>query len=424
LRKLYSFSVFLYTLGIRIAAFWNPKARLWISGRKDIFPSLESAFMNEERKTVWMHCASLGEFEQGRPLLEAIRKEYPNYTILLTFFSPSGFQIRKNYSGADFVFYLPSDSPENAKKFIKITRPILAVFIKYEFWYHYLATLKSNQIPTLLVSAIFRKGQPFFKSYGAFWREMLGFYEKIFVQDNDSYELMETVGLGQKSIVSGDTRFDRVISIVENHTPLHLIEYFCQQNKVIVAGSTWLEDEEILDHYANTNPQIKFIIAPHEIDEPHLHDLEKLFRHAVRYSRISSISDENYRNNLMAGKNILIIDNMGMLSKLYKYATVTYVGGGFGGAGIHNILEAAAYGKPVLFGPVNQKSREAQDLQELGAAFTVESALELETLLNTLLKDDAKTASLGKIASGYVYQESGATRKIMDFIQEKRLLTN
>ena len=203
MRKLYSFSVFLYTLGIRIAAFWNPKARLWVSGRKDIFPLLESAFMNQERKTVWMHCASLGEFEQGRPLLEAIRKEYPNYTILLTFFSPSGFQIRNKYSGADFVFYLPSDSPENAKKFIKITRPILAVFIKYEFWYNYLATLKSNQVPILLVSALFRKGQPFFKSYGSFWRKKLWFYEKIFVQDNASYKLLESAGFGQKSIVSG-----------------------------------------------------------------------------------------------------------------------------------------------------------------------------------------------------------------------------
>jgi 3-deoxy-D-manno-octulosonic-acid transferase len=414
----------MYTSGIRIAATWNPKARLWIEGRQGLFTRLENAFSSKEGKTIWMHCASLGEFEQGRPLLEAIREAYPNHTILLTFFSPSGYEIRKNYAGADLVFYLPADSPEHARKFIQITRPELAIFIKYEFWYHYLTTLQSKHIPTLLVSAIFRKGQPFFKPYGAFWRQMLSCYKQLFVQDKGSFALLDAVGFGDQTTISGDTRFDRVIAVAQNHTDIPEIASFCGGSDVIVAGSTWLEDEEILDHYANHHPEIKFIIAPHEIDEAHLLELEKLFKKAIRFSALPAEKENQGLKESFATKNILIIDNMGMLSKLYRYATITYIGGGFGGAGIHNILEAAVYGKPVLFGPVNQKSREAQDLLESGAAFTVLNALELESLLDQLLKDKEKCTRLGMIASAYVRQESGATGKIMDYIQEKRLLTN
>lgn len=421
---LYSLSIFIYTLGIRIAASWNPKARLWIAGRKDIFRRLEDASRKFGGKTIWMHCASLGEFEQGRPLLEAIRHAYPTHTLLLTFFSPSGYEIRKNYAGADMVFYLPADSPENAKKFIEITRPVLAIFIKYEFWYYYLTALKSNHIPTLLVSAIFRNGQPFFKSYGRFWRQMLGCYKQLFVQDKGSFSLLESVGYGANTTISGDTRFDRVITVANNHTDIPEIARFCGKSEVIVAGSTWLEDEEILDHYANQHQEIKFIVAPHEIDEAHLHELEKLFKNAIRFSVYAAENENRELKESFTQKNILIMDNMGMLSKLYHYATITYIGGGFGGAGIHNILEAVVYGKPVLFGPVNQKSREAQDLLESGAAFTVLNALELESLLDELLKDKEKCARLGKIASAYVRQESGATGKIMDYIQENRLLTN
>jgi 3-deoxy-D-manno-octulosonic-acid transferase len=351
LLQLYNFSLFLYTLGIRIASNWNPKALLWIEGRKKIFPLLEKNYSNAGKKTIWVHCASLGEFEQGRPLLEAIREAYPNCIILLTFFSPSGYEIRKNYTGADFVFYLPADSKKNAKRFLQITRPDLAIFIKYEFWYHYLNQLKENKIPTLLVSAIFRESQPFFKTYGGFWRKMLSCYRFIFVQDNNSFNLLRKIGFEKNTSISGDTRFDRVISIAENEIDLPFIKAFCGNHEVVVAGSTWIEDEEVIDHYANNHPEKRFIIAPHEIHETHIHEVEKLFRHALRYSILSEANNEKKLSEILTGKNILIMDNMGMLSKLYYFATVTYVGGGFGGAGIHNILEAAVYGKPVLFGP-------------------------------------------------------------------------
>ncbi len=422
--QLYTFSLFLYTLGIRIASIWNPKARLWTNGRKNIFSLLEKNFSTGKKKTIWMHCASLGEFEQGRPLLESIREAYPNYTILLTFFSPSGYEIRKNYPGADFVCYLPADNRKNAQRFLKITRPDLAIFIKYEFWYHYLAQLKENKIPTLLVSAIFRNTQPFFKSYGGFWRKMLSCYRYIFVQDSKSFDLLKGIGFEKNTAISGDTRFDRVLAIAENEINLPIIKDFCESQDVLVAGSTWIEDEEVIDHYANNHPEKRFIIAPHEIHEDHIHELEKLFRNAVRYSTLTSVINETNRSEMLAGKHILIIDNMGMLSKLYYYATITYVGGGFGGAGIHNILEAVVYGKPVLFGPVNQKSREAQDLQKLGSAISIQSAVELEETLNVLFTDKEKCKTLGNLASGYVRKESGATLKIMHFIQENRLLTN
>jgi 3-deoxy-D-manno-octulosonic-acid transferase len=411
-------------LGIRIASGWNPKARLWINGRKNIFPLLEKNFNHERKKTIWMHCASLGEFEQGRPLLEAIREAYPNYTLLLTFFSPSGFEIRKNYAGADVVCYLPPDSRKNAQRFLRITQPELAIFIKYEFWYHYLTQLKEHNIPTLLVSAIFRNSQPFFKAYGGFWRKMLSCYRLIFVQDKSSFDLLSKIGFEKNSAISGDTRFDRVMAIAENDINLPIIESFCASHDVMVAGSTWIEDEEVIDHYANNHPEKRFIIAPHEIHEVHIRELEKLFRNAVRYSSLTSVNNEINRSEMLAGKHILIMDNMGMLSKLYYYADVTYVGGGFGGAGIHNILEAVVYGKPVLFGPVNQKSREAQDLQELGAAISIQSAIELEDTLNTLLTNKEKCKALGELALGYVKKESGATGKIMQCIQENRLLTN
>lgn len=422
--QLYTFSIFLYNLGIRIASIWNPKARQWTDGRKNLFPLLEKNFRMGKKKTIWMHCASLGEFEQGRPLLEAIREAYPNYAILLTFFSPSGYEIRKNYAGADFVCYLPSDNRKNAQQFLHITRPDLAIFIKYEFWYHYLTQLKENNIPTLLVSAIFRNTQPFFKGYGGFWRKMLSCYRYIFVQDSKSFDLLKGIGLEQSTAISGDTRFDRVIAIAENDINLPIIKDFCENHEVMVAGSTWIEDEEVIDHYANNHPEKRFIIAPHEIHEAHINELEKLFRNAVRYSTLTSGNNKTNRLEILHGKNILVIDNMGMLSKLYYYATVTYVGGGFGGAGIHNILEAVVYGKPVLFGPVNQKSREAQDLMELGAAISIQSAVELEEALNILFTDKDKCKTLGKLASGYVRKESGATMKIMHFIQENRLLTN
>lgn len=429
----YNIFLWFYTTAIRLVALWNPKARLWRTGRDGLFERLETVWNSPEvRKyesrnpdeitynssfTIWMHCASLGEFEQGRPLLEALRLQYPGCRIVLTFFSPSGYEIRKDYQGADYVCYLPMDSRKNARRFISIIRPSMVLWVKYEYWYYYLAELKKQQIPTLLISGIFRKSQPFFTWYGRLHRYMLDCFTHIFVQTQESVELLAGIGVKKNVSISGDTRFDRVITIAEQFSGIDTIEQFCGQHPVIVAGSTWPDDEEEIDHYANTHPGIRFIIAPHLIDEEHLHDIEKLFKHCVRFSNLSA---NGYQ--LPAAANTLIIDNIGMLSRLYKYATITYVGGGFGEDGIHNILEAAVYGKPVIFGPVYDKYAEAIALLEAGGAFTVSNALELEQTFNKLLENNELYTSSCQAAYHYVHANKGATDMIMQYIQEKRLL--
>ncbi len=379
---------------------------------------LQTATVEDRGNLVWMHCSSMGEFEQGRPLLEAIGKAFPSKKILLTFFSPSGYEVRKNYTGAQYIFYLPLDSEKNARAFIESTMPALAIFIKYEFWYYYLAELGRKNIPTVLVSGIFRKEQPFFKNYGGLWRTMLKNFSHFFVQTEESVALLSSIGFDKNVSLCGDTRFDRVIEIAEKFEPVPEIERFCAGHRVLVAGSTWPEDEEALDHYANTNPAIKFIIAPHEIHEDHLKQMEKLFRHNIRYSEYLNPGEEPQT------ANVLIINNIGMLSRLYRYADITYVGGGFGGDGIHNILEAAVYGKPVIFGPEHDKFREALDLIDDGGAITVESAIELEKILDQLFGDAEELQKRGNVASSYVFANAGATKKILDHIQENRLLTN
>ena len=370
-----------------------------------------------------MHCASLGEFEQGRPVLEAIKQQYPDIPIVLTFYSPSGYEIRKNYPGADFIYYLPPDSPQNAKRFLAAVQPSLAIFVKYEFWHFYLKALKSKRVPTLLISAIFRKKQTFFKSYGGFWRNMLNTFDQLFVQTADSAALLKESGLGEKVTISGDTRFDRVITIAGNKEPLPLIAAFCANFPVIVAGSTWIEDEEVLDHFARTHPEVRFIIAPHEIHENRLKEIEKLFVNTIRFSKWKTIS-ESERKSLPPGINVLIIDNIGMLSRLYSYADITYIGGAFGGDGIHNILEAVVYYKPVVFGPVYEGFKETTELVDAGGAETVENALELEKVFNTLLEHKDLRENKGKISGTYVRENAGATAIIMQYIQENRLLTN
>lgn len=410
--SLFFYTIFLkvYPVVIRIAALWNDKAKLWIKGRKN-FP----VFNSPESETIWMHCASLGEFEQGRPLLEKIRKEFPRYTIVITFFSPSGYEIEKNFTGADHIFYLPIDSASNAKRFIQLINPALVLWVKYEYWYHYLFELKNKNIPTLLISGAFRKDQPFFKWYGNFWNEMLDCFTYYFVQNSNSKILLATINI-KNVTVSGDTRFDRVISIAENFDDVPLIKEFCGSSKVIVAGSTWEDDEAELIHYARTNTDIKFIIAPHEVDKENLADVKKEFKNSLFYSELNDLTIQN--------TNIIIIDNVGMLSRLYKYAGITYVGGGFGDDGLHNILEAAVYGKPVIFGPVFEKNFEAEELISCGGAITIENALELEKVLNNLLNNPVELKKRSEAAKNYVYKNAGATKKIMEYIQENRLLTN
>jgi len=408
-------------MGAILLSPWNKKAARWLNGRKGIFNQVKASIGSNTAPVIWMHCASLGEFEQGRPLLEYLEKTYPTHKIFLSFFSPSGYEIRKDFNGADYVFYLPMDSAANAIQLLDLVKPQLVLWVKYEYWYYYLHEIKRRNIPLLLVSGVFREGQPFFKYYGSFHRKMLGCFSHIFVQNEEAKKLLGAIGFSENVTTTGDTRFDRVIDIAENFQAISIIESFIQGNQVIVAGSTWEEDEEELDHYANTHPELKFIIAPHEIDEEHLMDIEKLFQQSIRFSKWKEIAVNNPEG---ISKNVLIIDNIGMLASLYKYATITYVGGGFGDDGVHNVLEAAVYGKPVIFGPVYEKFREAVELEEEGGAYSIENALELEELLNKLLVNTLECYNAGTASGNYVYSNKGATEKILSFIQENRLLTN
>lgn len=426
----YNIFLILFKTGIRITALFNVKAKSWVAGRRNIFEKLETAITGND-KVIWMHCASLGEFEQGRPLLEKLRSQYPGHKLLLTFFSPSGFEIRKDYKGANWVFYLPMDGVLNAKHFIKIVNPSLVIFVKYEFWYYYLKEIKQRNIPLLLVSALFREDSGYFKWHNGLQRKMLFFFQHVFVQTEASKKMLGSIGLTDNCSVSGDTRFDRVIEIAENSAGIPVIEQFTAKKKTIVAGSTWPEDEEVLQKAMQTinDPLLLLIIAPHEITSDHISQLRKLFPGSILFSEIADTHwyPDSYReaigNKQITPGNTLIIDNIGMLSRLYKYAYITYIGGGFG-KGIHNTLEAAVYGKPVLFGPVYHKFNEAMDLVSAGGAITINNAEACNRAIQKLLQDDNLYARSSESAREYVYENKGATEKVMRFIQENRLLTN
>ena len=415
MKLLYNIFIQLYSFAAKLISFSNPKATLWLDGRKDILNKLDAAFKGNQSKVIWMHCASLGEFEQGRPIVEKLKLQTPNAKFLITFFSPSGYEIQKNYAGADWVFYLPIDTATNAAQFYKIVNPSLIIFVKYEFWYHYIKEAKTQNIPLLLVSGIFRQSQPFFKWYGGLHRKMLSCFTYLFVQNEVSLNLLQTIHKSNNVAVCGDTRFDRVIEIATQTKTYKDIENFIGTSPVIVAGSTWTEDDEELDHYANTHPEIKFIVAPHDITNDRLIECLTLYKHAVLYSKIDTAK---------ADTNVVIIDNIGMLSTLYKYATICYIGGGFGGDGVHNVLEAAVYAKPVFFGDEYDKYTEAVELIEADGAIAVENALELETQLNQLFQNKNALLQMGNKAKYYVEKNSGATSKILDYIYANRLLTN
>ncbi len=402
-----------------MAALWNPKASLWVAGRKNIFDKIKSELGTQHTKLVWMHCASLGEFEQGRPLLEEIKIGNPEIKTVLSFFSPSGYEVMKNYSGADHIFYLPMDSKNNAVKFIDAISPSLVLWVKYEFWFYYLAELKRRNIHTILVSGIFRDNQPFFKWYGGIWRIMLDCFTHIFVQNDQSAGLLEKICTNQNITVNGDTRFDRVIAIAEKFENIPFITAYCDNKQVVVAGSTWEEDEVELLHFVKAHPEIKFIIAPHEVDEENLADVKKEFPDSICYSELIATA-----NGQPSTSNVLIIDNIRMLSRLYKYATIAYVGGGFGVDGVHNVLEAAVYGKPVVIGPVYEKFDEATGLVETGGGISISSLFELEAVMNKLLLDDKEREGVGETARNFVYSRAGAAEKIIRYIQVNRLLTN
>jgi 3-deoxy-D-manno-octulosonic-acid transferase len=406
----------LYNLGIRIfeaaahlVAPFNSKASLWVKGRERWADKITEKIRPGE-KTVWMHCASLGEFEQGRPVIEAIRKADPSVKIVLTFFSPSGYEIRKNYDRADYVAYLPSDTPVNAVKFIELVNPVYVIFVKYEFWNNYISVLSKKNIPLYLISGIFRPGQHFFRWYGSFFRDMLRKFEKIFVQDQKSVDLLSEIGI-DRVVLAGDTRFDRVVQIAGSAKAISVLDQFRGDEKLFLAGSSWKPDEEIIAEYINTYPaKMKWVFAPHEIDKSNIDRLEKLFKVAtVRFSEFNEKSKDS---------RVLIIDNIGMLSSAYRYAYIAAIGGGFG-KGIHNLLEPVCWGVPVVFGPIHEKFREAIDLKANGAAKSFVTYDQFKAIIDAWLNDEKLYSSASRSAADYVNSNTGATEIIIKEIAQK-----
>ncbi len=409
MRLLYTIFIYIYLMLIKAAALFSTKAAFWINGRKNIRNIIKS--INPTKKEVaWIHAASLGEFEQGRPLIEEIRKRFPETYILLTFFSPSGYEIRKNYTGVDKVLYLPIDTPANARFFISQINPAIAVFIKYEYWYNYLHELNRCNIPVVFISAIFRPGQHFFKAYGSWFRTQLKKVDWFFVQHQSSLELLNSIGI-QSVTESGDTRFDRVHSIAQNVKSIPEIAVFKSNKLLLIAGSTWPADEAVfMEAMSSFRSQFKIIIAPHEV---HADRIVKLMNscgtNCIRYSEISA------RDAVTA--DILIIDNIGILSSIYQYADFVYIGGGFG-KGIHNILEAATFVGPVFFGPNYLKFQEAKELIKEGGAFSIETASQLKDQISTYINDASKQKEKASVCRNYVSSHTGATGKVMLKVSE------
>lgn len=404
---LYNIGIALYDLAVGIAARRNPKARLWKDGRRGIFDRMSEA-VSPDDKVVWIHSASLGEFEQGRPIIEKIKERYPDYKILLTFFSPSGYEIRKNYPKADYIFYLPSDRPSNVRRFLDIAHPSAVIFIKYEFWLNYLGELRKRRIPTYIVSAIFRRNSVFFRFYGGSWRRALATFSTMFVQNEESKRLLAQIGRSNV-VVAGDTRFDRVADIARAAKRIPIIEAFREKSRLFVAGSTWGLDEELLQQLINDNPEIKFVVAPHEMEEQRIgRIIERTRGGAMRYTQCDERTD-------FSATQVLILDTVGILSSVYGYASWAYIGGGFG-VGIHNTLEAATFGLPIAFGPNYRKFKEACDMIALGAAHSITSAAELKEWFEPLRDDEQKREQVSRIASDYTQSNCGATEAIVDTV--------
>ncbi|MBK8847773.1 MAG: 3-deoxy-D-manno-octulosonic acid transferase [Bacteroidetes bacterium] len=396
-----------YGLAIYFASFFNAKAKAWITGRKNLLDNIASQLKSGEER-IWLHCSSLGEFEQGKPLIERLRAEYPHYKIVLTFFSPSGYNQKRNDPSVDYVFYIPLDGPAVSKKFIKLIKPRLAFFVKYEFWHFYIFYLKKYKVPSFAFSSNFRPSQIYFKWYGFFFKKILQRLTHIFVQNQDSLALLYKHNISNVT-VSGDTRFDRVVANANQSNRLHAIEDFIQNKQTLVAGSTWPADMELLTRLINEcNDDYKFIIAPHEIDESKLQLLEQKFtKTCVRYSRF----DASMSNN-----QVLIIDNIGMLSALYRYATLVYVGGGFGN-GIHNILEAVVFGKPVIIGPRYKHFSEANELVKLKGAFSISTYNDLKKIFDALKFDYDALQQISSINKKYIEDKKGATTIISNYLK-------
>lgn len=408
MRLLYDISIAVYVVLIRFASLFNRKAKQWYDGRKDMVQRMRNDIGDSEN-IAWIHVASLGDFEQGRPLVDYVKANYPDYKILLTFFSPSGYEVRKNYPNADYVYYIVADTKREVRKFLDAAHPKVAIFVKYEFWLNMLSELRVRGIRTFIASSIFRRNSIFFNPFGSIWREALRSFEVLFVQDEASKTLLAEIGV-ENVVVAGDTRFDRVLAISDNAEKVDVVERFKGDRRLFVAGSTWEPDEDILLPLIKANPDVKFVIAPHEMDE---HRIERIMREtkAVRYTRCEGVD--------FADKQVLILDTLGLLSRAYGSAEWAYVGGGFG-AGIHNTLEAAVYGIPVAFGTKYHKFKEARDLIALGVGCSVRNEQELQSWFAELKDDADYLARLSAIAKVYVGQHRGATEKIVEKIAFKK----
>ena len=400
---IYNLAMYILELGVKLAALFSDKPAKMVKGYREVFDLLQRK-IDRNAQYIWFHAASLGEFEQGRPLIERIRKEYPQYKILQTFFSPSGYEVRKNYDGADIVCYLPIDTPSNVKKFVDLVNPCMVFFVKYEFWQNYLNTLYKKGIPVYSVSSIFRPNQIFFRWYGKGYQQVLKTFAHLFVQNEESKQLLAGIGVNNTTVV-GDTRFDRVLDICAAAKQLPLVQKFKGDDLTFVAGSSWGPDEDIFIKYFNAHPEMKLIIAPHVVNDVHLKEIEsKLQRSSIRYTKAT---EENVQQ-----ADCLIIDCYGLLSSIYRYGEISYIGGGFG-VGIHNVLEAAVYGIPVIFGPNNKKFREAQHLLENKGGFEINGYEDFEQLMNRFLRDEVYLKQSGKAAGDYVKGNAGAMEKIM-----------
>ncbi|MBQ7791658.1 MAG: 3-deoxy-D-manno-octulosonic acid transferase [Rikenellaceae bacterium] len=408
---LYDFGIAAYTAAIKAVAPWKPKARKWVEGRRGIFERLQATVGASDKPVVWIHASSLGEFEQGRPVIEAIHEHYPQYRVLLTFFSPSGYEIRKDFAAADWVSYLPADTPRNVRRFLDIVRPEMAIFVKYDYWLNYLSELRRRKIRSYIFSSLFRRNSIFFKPYGGMFRRALETFETIFVQNEESKQLLSEIGF-ENVIVAGDTRFDRAAALPAQASRYPLIEHFKGEGRLFIVGSSWRPDEDLLVPFVNAHPDVKFVIAPHEMEQPRIERLEaECTGGVVRYSECRTESD-------VEGARVLIVDVIGILNQLYQYADWVYIGGGFGVC-IHNTQEPATYGVPIAFGPKYHKFKEACDMIKLGACASVTTTEELEEWFAPLKADEKRRAHFARIAADYIASNKGATELIVRTIFER-----
>lgn len=414
MKFIYQISLWFYQLLITIVAPFNLKAKQFKEGRKDIFIKIKLALSSNNDPVIWFHCASLGEFEQARPVMELMKKQKPHFKIFLTFFSPSGYEIRKNYTGADWIFYLPIDTYTNASMFIEIVKPKIALFTKYEFWYYYLKVLRSNEIPIYSFSSIFRENQLFFKPYGGFYKSFLKFFNHLFVQDNRSLQLLKSIGI-QNVTVAGDTRFDRVAEICANVNEINVANTFKNSELCMVIGSSWPQDMSVLLPLINNEKiQLKYIIAPHEINKEEIKSLQnQINKKSVCFSEVNESTVNQY--------DVLFIDNIGMLSSLYQYGEMAYIGGAFG-KGLHNVLEAATFGMPVIFGPKYSKFVEAINLIKKGVGFSINSSEELLPLVEKLCLDTIYRQNLSDLSKQFVQENTGGSALIVQFLKDENLI--